>query len=147
MHPIFRNISAVIVGVVAGSFLNMGMIMLSGSIIPPPEGSDNTTMEGLIASMHLFEPRHFIFPFLAHAFGTLSGAFLTAMFAASHQLTLAVLIGVLFMAGGIYMVIALPSPVWFTVLDLGVAYIPMSYFGWRLALETKSVMRQNEAFD
>jgi len=123
----------------------MGMIMLSGSIIPPPAGTDSSTLEGLIESMHLFEPRHFIFPFLAHALGTLSGAFLTAILAASHQLKLALLIGVVFMAGGIYMVIALPSPMWFTVLDIGGAYIPMAYFGWKLANATKNMVRQNQA--
>lgn len=145
MNPILKNILAIIVGALIGSAVNMGMIMLSGSIIPPPEGTDNTTMEGLIASMHLFEPKHFIFPFLAHALGTFAGAFLTAMISASHQLKLALVIGVLFLAGGIYMVMALPSPVWFSVLDLGGAYIPMAYFGWRLALATKNIMRQNES--
>lgn len=145
MNPILKNILAIIVGALIGSAVNMGMIMLSGSIIPPPEGTDNTTMEGLIASMHLFEPKHFIFPFLAHALGTFAGAFLTAMIAASHQLKLALVIGVLFLTGGIYMVVALPSPVWFSVLDLGGAYIPMAYFGWRLALATKNIMRQNES--
>jgi hypothetical protein len=39
----------------------MSIIMISGSIIPPPAGADITTTEGLTASMHLFEPRHFIF--------------------------------------------------------------------------------------
>lgn len=145
MNPILKNILAIIVGALIGSVVNMGMIMLSGSIIPPPEGTDNTTMEGLIASMHLFEPKHFIFPFLAHALGTFAGAFLTSMIAASHQLKLALFIGILFLAGGIYMIMALPSPVWFTVLDLGLAYIPMSYFGWRLAFATKSIMRQNQS--
>lgn len=145
MNPILKNILAIIVGALIGSAVNMGMIMLSGSIIPPPEGTDNTTMEGLIASMHLLEPKHFIFPFLAHALGTFAGAFLTAMISASHQLKLALVIGVLFLAGGIYMVMALPSPVWFSVLDLGGAYIPMAYFGWRLALATKNIMRQNES--
>lgn len=145
MNPILKNILSIIVGALIGSAVNMGMIMLSGSIIPPPEGTDNTTMEGLIASMHLFEPKHFIFPFLAHALGTFAGAFLTAMISASHQLKLALVIGVLFLAGGIYMVMALPSPVWFSVLDLGGAYIPMAYFGWRLALATKNIMRQNES--
>lgn len=145
MNPILKNILAIIVGALIGSAVNMGMIMLSGSIIPPPKGTDTTTMEGLIASMHLFEPKHFIFPFLAHALGTFAGAFLTAMISASHQLKLALVIGVLFLAGGIYMVMALPSPVWFSVLDLGGAYIPMAYFGWRLALATKNIMRQNES--
>ena len=51
----------------------MGLIMLSGKVIPPPAGSDVATMEGLKASLHLFEPKHFVFPFLAHALGTLVG--------------------------------------------------------------------------
>ena len=78
MNPILRNILAVIGGMLVGSVVNMGLIMVSGYIIPPPEGADVTTMEGLAATMHLFEPRHFIFPFLAHAFGTLAGAWLAA---------------------------------------------------------------------
>jgi hypothetical protein len=59
MKPIVKNILAVIVGLIAGSLVNMGIIMISGSIIPPPEGVDNTTMEGLKAGMHLFQPIHF----------------------------------------------------------------------------------------
>ncbi len=142
MHPILRNLLAVILGLVVGSFLNGGIITLSGSIIPPPEGSDNTTMEGLIASMQLFEPKHFIFPFLAHAIGSFSGAFLTAMIAANYQLKLAFVIGFFFLAGGIYMVTSLPSPLWFSVLDLAGAYIPMAYFGGRLALATTYIIKQ-----
>jgi len=30
------------------------------------------------------------------------------------------------------MVMMLPLPMWFNILDLGVAYIPMGYFGWWL---------------
>jgi hypothetical protein len=29
--------------------------------------------------MHLFEPRHFIFPFLAHSLGTFAGAFVATL--------------------------------------------------------------------
>ena len=45
--------------------------MMSSSLIPPPEGADVTTLEGLKTSMHLFQPKHFLMPFLAHALGTL----------------------------------------------------------------------------
>ncbi len=75
MNSIIRNILAVVAGAVVGSLVNMGIIMISSSIIPPPDGADVTTMEGLKASMHLFQPRHFIMPFLAHALGTFAGAF------------------------------------------------------------------------
>lgn len=134
MNPILKNILAVILGCVFGSIVNLGIIMISSSIIPPPDGADVTTMEGLKGSMHLFKPRHFIFPFAAHAFGTFAGAFLAAKIAASHQLKFSLGIGFFFLAGGITNVFLLPSPLWFSILDLTLAYIPMAYFGWKLAL-------------
>jgi len=133
MNPILRNILAVIAGAFVGGAVNMGIITVSGSIIPPPEGVDVTDMESLKASMHLFEPRHFIFPFLAHALGTLVGAFLAAKLAVSHQMKLALFVGVFYLAGGIASTFMLPAPMWFVVLDLAAAYIPMGWLGGKLA--------------
>lgn len=82
MHPILRNILAVVAGLIGGSLVNMGIIAISGSLIPPPVDADVTTMEGLKATMHLFEPKHFLMPFLAHALGTLAGAYTAARLAA-----------------------------------------------------------------
>ncbi|HRG32114.1 MAG: hypothetical protein JNK69_07020 [Saprospiraceae bacterium] len=135
MNPMIRNILAVLAGAILGSMVNMGIIMLSSSIIPPPEGADLTTEAGLKASMHLMQPKHFIMPFLAHALGTLAGAFVTAIIALSHKMNLALAIGVLFLAGGISMVFMLPSPIWFTLLDLIGAYLPMAYLGGKLAIK------------
>jgi hypothetical protein len=133
MHPTLRNILAVVAGIAIGSIVNMGLINMSATAIPPPAGADVTTMEGLKASMHLFEPKHFIFPFLAHALGTLVGAAVAARIAASRKFELAIVIGALFLAGGIGSVMMLPSPTWFNVLDLGGAYFPMAWIGWKLA--------------
>jgi hypothetical protein len=135
MNPILKNTLAVIAGLVGGSIINMGIIKLSGSVIPPPEGADITTMEGLKATMHLMEPKHFLFPFLAHAIGTLAGAFIAALIAATHKMKFAIAIGALFLLGGIANVIMLPSPTWFTILDLSCAYFPMAYFGGKFALK------------
>ena len=132
MNPILRNILAVIAGVIFGSVVNMGIIMVSGSIIPPPDGADVTTTEGLKASMHLFQPKNFIFPFLAHALGTFAGAVITAFVAPNHKMKFALGIGVVFLAGGITNIFMLPSPAWFTVVDLVGAYLPMGYLAGRL---------------
>lgn len=137
MNPILRNILAVIAGLVAGSFVNMGLIMVSGHVIPPPDGADVTTFEGLQAAMHLFEPKHFLFPFLAHALGTLVGAFVAAALAASRKMTFAFVIGGVFLCGGVANVIMLPSPLWFSVVDLLGAYLPMAWLGWLLATRWK----------
>ncbi len=133
MNPIVRNILAVIAGAVIGSMVNMGLIMLGGSVIPAPEGADVTSMESLKSSMHLFEPKHFIFPFLAHAAGTLVGAFIAALIAATHKMKFAIVIGILFLAGGIANTFMLPAPTWFIALDLIVAYLPMGWLGGKLA--------------
>lgn len=132
MNPIVRNILAVIAGVVVGSAVNIGIINISGSIIPPPEGTDVTTTEGLKAAMHLFEPRHFIFPFLAHALGTFVGAFLAALIAATHKMKFALGIGLFFLLGGIASVFMLPSPTWFILVDLLGAYLPMAWIAGKL---------------
>jgi hypothetical protein len=137
MNTIIKNILAVVTGVILGSAVNMAIIMISGSIIPPPEGADVTSMEGLKASMHLFRPQNFIMPFLAHAFGTFAGAFLAAIIAASHKMKFALGIGLFFLAGGIANTLMLPSPVWFTVLDLAGAYIPMGYLAGKMAVRIK----------
>lgn len=137
MNSTVKNILAVISGLIIGSVVNMGIIMISGSIIPPPEGADVTTMEGLKASMHLFQPKHFILPFLAHALGTGAGAYLAASIAANQKMNMALIIGAFFLLGGITNVFMLPVPVWFNVVDLAGAYFPMAWLGGKMIRENK----------
>ena len=121
-----RNILAIITGVLIGMIVNMGLIILGGNLIPISENFDpmNATNWGLI---------NFIFPFLAHALGTFSGAYIAAKIATSYQFLLAMSIGVFFLIGGVTMVFILPAPVWFICTDLLVAYIPMGWLGWLIA--------------
>ena len=132
MNPILRNILAVIAGAVIGGAINMIIISISGSIIPPPEGADLTSTEGMKASAHLLEPRHFIMPFLAHALGTLSGAIITGFVAATRKMLFALMIGTIFLAGGIVASVIIPAPTWFVVTDLIVAYMPMAWIGGKI---------------
>ena len=139
MSTIIRNILAFILGILLGGAVNMGIITISDFIIPLPEGVDATSMESLINSMHLYEPKHFIMPFLAHALGTLVGAFIAALIAASRKMTIALVIGAFFLLGGVLNILMLPSPVWFTLLDLIVAYFPMAWLGgtWAIMISKK----------
>jgi len=134
MNPVLRNVLAVVAGIAVGIVVNMGLITISPNIIPPPEGIDPTDMESLKNGMHLFQAKHFIFPFLAHAIGTLAGAYFAARLAASHHLKLALGVGAFFLLGGITMVMSVPSPTWFAVLDLVGAYIPMGWLGGKMAM-------------
>jgi len=133
VSPVVRNTLAVIAGFAVGSAVNMSLILVSGNVIPPPAGADISTLEGLRASIHLFEPRHFVFPFLAHALGTLAGAWVAATIAASARFGMALLVGCLFLAGGIANTMMIPAPMWFHALDILAAYIPMAWLGAKLA--------------
>ena len=133
MRDFLRGLLAVVLGLIAGSAVNMGLIVLGGQLLPPPAGMDLTTTEGLRAAMPLLEPRHFLFPFLAHALGTLAGALLATWIVGRVSKVPALLIGLLFLAGGVASCFMLPAPRWFEVLDLIFAYIPFAWLGYAVA--------------
>lgn len=129
MPKLLRNVLAVIVGIVMGGFVNMALITISPAIIPPPIGVDVNNAESLSQGMHLFEPRHFLMPFLAHALGTLVGALVAYLIAATVKGRFAYAIGVVNLCGGIAASFMIPAPAWFIALDLLVAYLPMAWLG------------------
>ncbi len=129
MNTTVRLILAVIAGIIVGGVVNMGIVMVGPALIPPPEGADMTTVEGLNAAMNLLEPKHFVPPFLAHALGTLVAALVAALIAGRHQMKIGLGIGAFFLIGGITASMMIPAPTWFIVLDLVAAYIPMGWLG------------------
>ncbi len=129
MPSLLRNILAVVVGLVIGGVVNMALITLSPSLIPPPAGVDVNDAESLAKGIHLFGPRHFIMPFLAHALGTLVGAIVAYLIAATYRLQMAYLIGLVFLCGGVAASFMIPAPAWFIALDLVAAYLPMAWLG------------------
>ena len=126
MNTILKNILALLGGGLIGMIVNMGLIIAGNQLIPFEDSINpmNATM---------WEIKYFIFPFLAHAIGTLSGAFIAAKFSASYHMIFAICIGIFFLLGGITMVFILPAPVWFIVVDLFLAYIPMGWLGWKIS--------------
>lgn len=130
MKTFLRCFLAVVLGFVVGSCVNMGLILLSPHVIPPPPGVDVNDAKSLSAGIHLFEPKHFLFPFLAHALGTLAGALTTWLVASkAWKARMAWVIGGLFLCGGVAACFMIPAPAWFMALDLIVAYLPMAWLG------------------
>jgi hypothetical protein len=133
MNTILRNVLAVIAGLIVGAIVNMALVMVGGALIAAPAGVDVTNVESIRASIHLFEAKHFVFPFLAHAIGTLIGALVASLIGGSNRMLLAMIVGVFGVLGGIAAAFMVPAPVWFMALDLVVAYIPMAWLGWKLS--------------
>jgi len=133
MKIVVRNILAIVVGWIIGSAVNMGLIQLGYALIPL-EGIDPSDMDSLAQIMPTLDAHYFIFPFLGHALGTFVGALTAALLAVNHKIKFALAIGFLFSLGGIAVNMMLPGPLWFTITDLLLAYIPMAWFGGTLAL-------------
>ena len=126
MKQVLKNIAIVILGIIIGMIINIGLIILGGIIFPPSE---------------IFEPmnainwdyKYFIFPFLAHSIGTLSGAFIVSKLSKRFSIILPLIVGFYFLSGGIYMITILPAPTWFILLDVILGYIPMALLGWKIS--------------
>ncbi|MDD9891618.1 MAG: hypothetical protein OXU66_11300 [Gammaproteobacteria bacterium] len=129
MESIARNIAAILIGAIVGSLVNIGLILVGSSIIPAPAGVDVTNAESIAAAMDQFQVQHFIFPFLAHALGTLVGAVIAFLVAARNKNIFAYAVGVLFLIAGVANSFMIPAPTWFVVADILAAYIPMAWFG------------------
>ena len=126
MKTIIRNTLALFAGGLIGMVVNMGLIITGNQLILFED--DMNPMNAMN-----WELKYFIFPFLAHAIGTLSGAYVAAKFSDRYHLIFAICIGLFFLLGGTTMVFILPAPVWFITLDLVISYIPMSWLGWTMS--------------
>lgn len=134
MNPIFKNISAVVLGWIGGSCINIALIRTGHSLFPILDVDPND-MDALAEVMPTLEVEYFIFPFLAHALGTFVGAIIASMTAAKNKMKFALTIGGLFLLGGIIVNYMLPGPTWFAVADIVLAYIPMAWLGGKIGVK------------
>lgn len=132
MKTLLINSLAVVAGLMLGGMANMAIVMIGPHVIAPPAGVDMSDVDSLAAGAHLLTPAHLIFPFLAHAVGTLAGALIANLLSTTRRGALAYVIGVFFLAGGIAASFMIPAPAWFIALDLLLAYIPMAWLAARL---------------
>lgn len=120
----------IILGLVIGGLVNYGIIILTSSL--SPRGVDSSDIESIKQNIQHYTPFHFLWPFLAHALGTLVGAFLALRWSKSKYNLPAYIVGGFFLVGGIMMVIQLPTPLWYSIIDLSFAYIPMAWLATKL---------------
>ena len=141
MNPILKNVLAVIGGWFGGSIVNSGLVQL-GLKIMPIDGLDPENLESYAEIFPTLGAKYFLFPFLAHALGTFIGALIAARLAADpNKMTMAFIVGGLFLLGGLAVNYMIPGPMWFTIADLILAYIPMAWLGGTLATRSRSSAR------
>ena len=126
MKQTLKNIGIIILGIIIGMIVNIGLIILGGTIFVLPENFEPMNAMN-------WDIKYFIFPFLAHSIGTLSGAFVVTKLSKKYNIIMPLIVGLYFLSGGIYMVTIFPAPTWFISLDIIVSYIPMALLGWKIS--------------
>ena len=126
MKQLLKNIGILIFGIIIGMIVNMGLIIIGGIIFPISESFEPMNAIN-------WDLKYFLFPFLAHSMGTISGAFISSKLSRNYHIIIPLLVGLYFLSGGIYMVTILPAPTWFISLDLILCYIPMALLGWKIS--------------
>ena len=104
MKKILKNIGIIISGIIIGMIVNMGLIILGGIIFTPTENFEPMNAIN-------WDLKYFIFPFLAHSIGTLSGSYFVSRLSRNSHIIFPLIIGLYFLSGGIYMVKILPAPI------------------------------------
>lgn len=132
MPTILRNILVLLMGIAIGYYVNTGILMLSPILTPPPEGMDVTNAASVKEHLHLIGPKYYIIPFIADAVGTLLGACFVASFTLGSKLKWAIAVGVFFMILGITNLVTMRSPMWFTIINMSLAFLPMAFLGYQL---------------
>ena len=133
MRSILRWILAIVAGLLLGSLVNSGVLALGARLLPPPAGVDMNSMAGLQAALPGLPATYLLPALLAHALGTLCGAWLASRVLPPQYWQGAAVIGLAFLTGGAMMAWSLPAPLWFELLDLVLAYLPMAWLGHWLA--------------
>lgn len=128
---IVRGILAIIIGIIAGSVVNLCILFLCAAIFGMPKGMNMFDAESVKAFASKLTTVNYVGVLIAHQLGTLVGAFVAAKIATGGKTIFALVIGVWFLLGGIYAMTLIPAPMWFTVLDL-VCYIPFAFIGGKL---------------
>jgi hypothetical protein len=139
---ILKCFLAIIIGIIAGSVLNAGIILLSNAIFGVPDGMNFLDPASVKAYADKLTIPNYVGTLLAHQLGTLTGAFIAAKIAPVRKMIFALLIGIWFLFGGIYAISLIPSPIWFTIVDLTL-YIPFAFMGGKLGSKKNRTNNNN----
>ena len=133
MNPILRNVLAVIGAILGGMALHMAILFAGIPFMP--EGIEPMDAKSLTENIHRFTAINYAFPLLAHGLGTLLSGYLAVIIAASHKMKFAIGTGVFWLLGGIGNAFDIDAPLWFDIVDITLAYIPMALLGAKLGMK------------
>lgn len=109
----FQNAGAVIAGLIAGFAVNMAVLSINTKwLFPAPEGLDPNNTAQYQAYLDTLPATAFVVVMLAHLGQAFVGGWVAARLGSSRPVLLAMIIGVLSLAGGIWAMQMFKGPTW-----------------------------------
>ena len=127
-----RSSLAVIAGGVVGVVVVFVVESIGPVVYPPPPGMDFKNPEAVKAMMKNLPAGALLIVLLAWALGALAGGWVAARIAKRSHVVHALVVGALLLAGGVVNLVAIPHPLWFTVVSV-LLFLPAAWAGARLA--------------
>ncbi|TXF78884.1 hypothetical protein [Chryseobacterium sp.] len=128
-----RKILAVLAGLVATALV-VGLVeQLGHYVYPLPSGADPNDPETFKKYAESAPFMAIFFVILAYAAGAFTGGFVSTKIANDGKKIYALIIGAVFLLISVYMMVIIPSPIWFWIL--GIASWGLVLVGYRLALK------------
>jgi hypothetical protein len=109
---VLRNIAAVIAGLVVGMIVNLALIQLNTVFFPLPDGVDMTNTAQMRDVIQGMPAAAWILVIAAHLGQAFVGGWVAARLGASRRMMLAIIVGLLSLAGGIANALMLSAPLW-----------------------------------
>ena len=132
-----RNIAAVLAGLVVGMIVNMAFVMLNSYVLfPMPEGTTFEDPALFGAYIETLPTAAFLVVLVAHLGQSFVGGWVAARLSSSHAMALAMIIGVLSLAGGIANMVQIPGPTWL-MIELPL-YLVVAWLAGRIELKRRA---------
>jgi len=134
---ILRQILAVVVGLIVGSIGITIVENIGHQLYPPPAGTDSNNREALKEYVGKAPFMALFFIIIAYALAAFVSGFTATKISNSGKHTAAVICGSIFLLITIYMMVSLPTPIWFWILGILVWTLVLA--GSQFALKTKKI--------
>lgn len=127
-----RSVIAVCAGIFVGALMIYFFERLGHLVASPPAIPDPTDPTSVRAAMAAMTVPNFIMLLVAYLFGTTLGCWIAARMAPSRAIVHSLVVGAIFLFGGISNFIRIPHPMWFVVAAM-LAFGAAPFLGARMS--------------
>ncbi|MDR6920058.1 MULTISPECIES: hypothetical protein [Chryseobacterium] len=132
-----RRILAVPGGLIAGIICITIVEKIGHMLYPRPAAAGSNDMEAMKEYVASAPFMALFFVIIAYALAAFVSGYTASKIAANGKHTSAVVCGIIFLMITIYMMMSLPTPIWFWIL--GIAVWGLVFIGSKIALKTKTI--------